>query len=261
MKFCLSSRQTSEYLKKANEIKVECKDIKQLYDLLDNYSDKIFILKVNLYDHIDSWEELSKINKIAKINNNIFILGLSKITDIVKANENGIKNYWQHPVYTFSEIEGILNIYGNKYKPEYFLLAPPLTHSLETVQKKIKGIPVRLVANLSFLDKLPRVNGVNGGWIRPEEVENYENYNVTVLEFWDCDLKKEQALYRIYAEDKQWPGDLGIIISDLNYLGNNRLIVPGAFIRKLNCGQVCASGYPCRRCYTILDFSCNELTK
>ena len=38
MKFCLSSRQSPEYLKQADEIKVQYRDMNQIYDLMDKYT-------------------------------------------------------------------------------------------------------------------------------------------------------------------------------------------------------------------------------
>ncbi len=46
MKVCLSSRQSSAYLKKADEIKVEFRDRNSLPDLFDAYPDAHVILEV-----------------------------------------------------------------------------------------------------------------------------------------------------------------------------------------------------------------------
>ena len=63
------------------------------------------------------------------------------------------------------------------------------------------GVPIRVVPNVAYNDGLDRVDGVCGTWIRPEDIDAYGEY-VTAVEFEDCDQKKEQAMYRIYAEDK-----------------------------------------------------------
>ena len=46
MKYCLSSRQSAEYLQKADEIKVLYRDIEQIYDLMDKYENKNIILNI-----------------------------------------------------------------------------------------------------------------------------------------------------------------------------------------------------------------------
>ena len=119
---------------------------------------------------------------------------------------------------------------------------------------KSLGIPVRAVANVAYNDGLPREDGVCGVWIRPEDVETYEPY-VSVIEFEDADPRKERALYRLYAEKKRWPGDLGMIITNFNHLGVNRLILPEVAEKRLNCAQKCQSGSACKICYRAVDLA------
>lgn len=82
----------------------------------------------------------------------------------------------------------------------YVRLDAPLFFDLPNV-KKI-GIPIRAVPNVAYNDGLDRTDGVCGTWIRPEDLEAYGEY-IDAVEFEDSDLKKEQAMYRIYAEDKE----------------------------------------------------------
>ena len=46
MKYCLSSRQIKKYLTKADEIRVESRDYRQISDLFIEYPDKMIILDV-----------------------------------------------------------------------------------------------------------------------------------------------------------------------------------------------------------------------
>ena len=131
-------------------------------------------------------------------------------------------------------------------------LAEPLFFEMDIVKQF--GVPVRMVPNVAYIDGLPREDGVCGTWVRPEDLDLYEDY-VEVVEFEDANLKKEQALYRIYAEQKNWPGDLQMIITNLNHDGLNRIIVPDFAEKRLNCGQRCQKTGNCKLCYRALTLA------
>jgi (2Fe-2S) ferredoxin len=91
-------------------------------------------------------------------------------------------------------------------------------------------------------------------WIRPEDVSTYEPY-IDLIEFIG-DITQEQALYRIYIEQKAWPGEVSDIITNLNYKGTNRLIPPHTFgIKRAVCGQRCQETGRCKICYRTLDLA------
>lgn len=117
------------------------------------------------------------------------------------------------------------------------------------------GVPIRAVPNVAYYATLPFDNGVIGSWIRPEDLYLYEEF-ISAVEFEDCDIKKEQALFRIYAEQKAWAGDLGMIITNLDYPGVNRMLPSSLTKRRMNCGQRCAMNRStCRLCYRYLDLA------
>jgi hypothetical protein len=128
----------------------------------------------------------------------------------------------------------------------------PLFFQMDKVQQI--GLPVRVTANISMREALPYADGVPGPWIRPEDVELYEPY-VDTIEFSRVNLEQERALYRIYAEQKAWSGDLGMIIQDINYLGVNRMIHSDITKTRLNCGQKCQENGYCRLCWRMLDLA------
>ena len=96
-------------------------------------------------------------------------------------------------------------------------------------------ITIRMSPNIAYYAYIPRGNGIIGGWVRPEDTEVYEEY-IDVFEFEDCDKKKEEALYRIYAEQKSWPSDLNGLISNLNYHASGKLILPDFAKVRIFCG-------------------------
>lgn len=69
-----------------------------------------------------------------------------------------------------------------------------------------------------------------GNWFRPEDYDYYSQYIDIGIFAWD-ELSQERAFYRIYAEDKEWIGDLKDIIFGLNYEGKNHLI-PSTLAKK-----------------------------
>lgn len=258
MKICLSSRQTPEYLQKADEIKIQYRDRNQIYDLIDDYSEKNLILECNSSE-LD-WKEIKKFDTLSKIKNNHLILRLSYIKDIKNAIDNNISSYWGYPITTYYELEGIMDAYGALSCPSYIYIGAPLTHDLDMVTKVAYAgcVPIRLLANVAHTDGLPHMNGVLGSWVRPEDLDFLETQNVDAIEFEDCDQKKEQALYRIYSA-KQWPGDLGLIITNLNYTGSNRMIPSETAQKRYGCRQACLTTSNCRLCYRMLDLANPEL--
>lgn len=196
------------------------------------------------------WDDIKRYNIITKEN---FIIALNNLEDAKLCKQENIKFYWNFPVSTFYELQSLKNLGA-----EYAIIDTPLTHSMNKVSKV--GIKIRTIPNIAYYSFIPREDGVCGSWIRPEDLELYESY-IDVIEFEDCDLKKEQALYRIYMEQKRWPGDLGMIITNLNYLGVNRMIPRELTIKRMNCEQRCQSNKSCNLCYRYLDLANPELLK
>ena len=127
-----------------------------------------------------------------------------------------------------------------------------IMHNLH--QAKIVNVPLRAVPNISFLDNIPRENGVNGNWIRPEDIDAYSLY-IDSIEFGGQPQKREQALYRIYAKNKQWSGDLGLLVQDLNYVGDNAYLSSDQTRLRMNCQHKCTTNKNCQICYNILKIS------
>lgn len=243
MKYCLKNRQESLYLKKADEIKVDFRDRRSIPDLIDNYPNATIILmcypgeEINWAD-CDKWRILSK---------DKFIMCVSTFDDMQACKDNGFQFYFGYPIKTFYELRAL-----KEMGVCYVRLAEPIFFQMDEVKKF--GIPVRAVPNVCYTDGFYRKDGVCGLWIRPEDVEAYEPY-VDVLEFEDADNDKEQALYRIYAEQKIWPGRMDMLFTNFNHDGYNRMILPEVAQRRLNCGQRCQGGGACKMCYRAVDLA------
>ena len=68
--------------------------------------------------------------------------------------------------------------------------------------------------------------------------------------------EKESTLYHVYAEQKTWPGNLNLIIDELNCDFDNRLIYDedNFAIRRMNCQQKCKSFGSCHYCVEQFQF-------
>jgi hypothetical protein len=248
MKYCISSRQTDEYLKLADEIKVAARDHKSIPDLAEKYPGAHIILDLqwNANEGITQ-EDLIQYNILCKQK---FILCTGDISPetIAFYEKNDIKYYWGFEVTTPYELQGLKNFTNVCY----VRVGAPLFFQQDLLKKF--GIPVRVTPNVAYHKYIPQKNGINGTWIRPEDLEVYEPV-VAACEFEAVrDNAHEQALFRIYRNQKAWPGDLDMIITNLDYPEKavNRLIPPEFVQARLNCGQKCASFGACQLCYRYL---------
>ena len=250
MKFCLHSRVDAEYLQKADEIKIDTRDYKSTPDMIDKYPDKDIILEL-FHKEDKDWNELRRWSILSKGH---LILCLDRPDDIPKAREIGAKYYLGYPVGSLYEANALI---ANGVC--YLVIGMPLFFQMKEVAAL--GVDCRCVPNVAYYDGIIREDGVCGQWIRPEDLEMYSPM-IDAVEFNYVKPDKEQALFRIYAEQKTWPGDLGMIIEHLNHLGVNRMISREVTISRMNCNQKCQkpSG-ACRICYRALLLADPEIIK
>ena len=117
-----------------------------------------------------------------------------------------------------------------------------------------QNVKFRMVPNVAYDAYIPRVDGICGQWIRPEDVKWYDA-GIYVFEFEDANLEKERALYDTYAIQKKWEGNLYFLITNLNkHIHNNGLPDDFGQIRS-NCGQKCMKTEICHYCKRAFDFA------
>ena len=254
MKICLNAQCRQEYLTKADEIKIRLKDLYKLIDYIDNYPNATFILYTrNIPEDTElTWKEIEQANKLCK---GQFIFAATTIQSIHECIARGIKFYLDKPITTYEELYWL-----KKSRAEYILIEAPLFFDLENV-KSICGNDclLRIAPNIAYYaNDIPRENGLQGSWIRPEDIDLYEGL-IDTIEFEDCNARKEEALFCIYKEDKKWLGDIDILITNLNKSIIGKYI-PKAFTKnRLNCRQKCFNGSLCDSCYRAAVLSTNEI--
>lgn len=135
-------------------------------------------------------------------------------------------------------------------------IAGELTHQLEFIDTLPIEIRVRVNSAGAPFNYEPLI----GGWFRPEDIENLSM--IDVCEFQATTIREEQALYRIYAENHAWPGELNMIIKDIpDSTIINRMIPPEFQEHRSNCRQRCQAGGLCRYCYRITKLANPTLLK
>ena len=250
MKYCLRNRQSAKYLRLADEIKMDYRDYKSLPDLLVDYPTKKIIIKIDYTIEEVDWLALDKSFRLAPKR---LIFCISSFEQAELCKKLGMLFYYGFPIQTFQELRFWID-----YGVCYVVLGAPLFFRLPVV-KKMCPVPIRAIPNVAFMGDLPYENGLHGTYIRPEDVEIYEPY-ISVFEFEDCDRDKEQGLYRIYAELKEWPGDLSDIITNFKYQGLNRIVYHEFAERRLNCRQRCEEEpNSCHWCQTLMDLADYEI--
>lgn len=213
-------------------------DRERLIDYTEEFPDKDFILCIPKdYEELN-WEMYKAYSE--KVN---FMLCIDNLKLASECHYYGIKFYWSYPCFTWYELRSLIAL-----EPCYITLNAPLSFELDKIQQAT-NIPVRLCPNLAYDAYIPRENGIYGTWVRPEDTEVYGAY-VDVFEFEAEDLNREAALLHIYKDNKEWPGNLNLLITNLNYNIDNRSIDEDLANKRVKCGQRCMRTETCHLCET-----------
>lgn len=248
MKVCLDARVSPEYLKQADEIKVQQRDVGIIMDLIEKYPKATIVLQAPQKIEEAGWKDIRDWHILSR---HQFILCAGTIEDIQQAVELGIPCFYGYPIETFATLRCFMRL-----GVSYVRLGAPLFFDLDKVKKVLgeDGPKIRGIANLCFMDRLPHGEGISGTWIRPEDLDKYDEYFYSI-EFDGVPVNKEEALFRIYIKEKAWAGPLSMLINGLESPAANRMISSNITDKRLNCGQRCESGGHCHNCYSELTMS------
>lgn len=239
MKYCLSSRQSKEYLEKADEIYVFWHDRKQIIDLGHDYTATIIL---ETPKDMDNWTEVEhEIVHYKNLAPNGFAVCLKTSILMEHCIANKVDFFFDYPVKTPYEAT-LLKDLGVKY----IYADAPLFFDQDFLNKL--GVQRRANPRKISLSPFGDPKACYGIWIRPEDTEYYKDTTIEFLDNENFPPKKiEQALYRVYAEEKEWRGMMSLIIPNFSK-EINRLVEPDLVKYRLNCEQTCQSGGSCRIC-------------
>lgn len=243
MRYCINARQPISIIKKANEVDLEWKDREYLPQLIVDAPG----IKINLYVPYDGMIAFDSLKDFINEGANIS-LGLSDISKKDSCNQYNIPYFQNNILSSYWEVENaILNGVSEIF------IGNDLFFDLENLSKY--KIPIRTIANLAVSNSnFLNDNGIKGTYIRPEDIEYYEQY-IDVLSFYAENLKAEETLLKIYQEDHYWPGTLSKIIYNLKENVDNRAL-PEEFAQvRINCRQKCMRNKTCNFCENAFKFS------
>lgn len=239
--YCVSARQPEIVLKQAEEMLMDYKDINVMYDYIEKYPNIKFVIRIPKDAEVN-WDELAGF--AARVN---LIIALEDMLQAETLKQLNLKYMWAYPVKTYDELSSLAELGASEV-----LLGAPLYFELADVARK--GMKIRLVANLCDDKMLPHKNGVCGTYVRPEDVNAYEEY-VTTLEFRTDSIKREAALFDIYHNKKVWPGNLNLLLDNFGVHVDNRGIQGNFAKMRMNCGQRCKKANRCHFCDTTIRLS------
>jgi len=220
----------------------------KLLDIVEKYPDKDIVMDLPEGVALD-WRNVASC--AAQLKNGELYIRMHKlvtILNVAKAKEYNLKFFYSEPVKTFYDMYAL-----KKLGVSYVYVDAPLFFQMDEVKKV--GIPLRLVPNRCYVaGTIPKADGLHGCWVRPEKLDLYEKY-ADIVEFHNISEKQELALYKVYIEDKAWPGSMNMIFHGFNLNMDNRLVYEGLDEARLNCGQKCETTKPyCHLCDKVKLF-------
>lgn len=247
MKIALHCRCDWTYLSKVDEIIVPWTDRGIISDFLDPETPQgkilttqsiILQIPYNIEFTPEVMGELSTYNTLGQGRMIFCVENFGHFNYFIDKN---FQYYYRYPITTYQDLRTL-----EELGVCYVRLGAPLFFQLGSIKT---AIPIRVVANdaTSGTDFIPK-HGVYGTWIRPEDLEGYEPY-VAAAEF-NVNHKqpeREQALYRIYFDDKEWPGELTDIFENFNVNCKNSMM-PNMTEYRLNCNHLCQRTGACDVC-------------
>lgn len=241
MKFSLPNRVSLEYFKKADEIKVSWADRNKMIDYIEQYPEKTYILAVGELNG-----ETDLILAYAEKLGGNFHCEVSNVNDLKHLIDLGVQAFWAYPIQTWEEF-----LYFKKLGVSYVRPGAPLFFELNKV--KSHGIPVRITPNAA---NYYSSNSACSTWVRPEDVDYYSEY-IDAFEFDWNSIVEAEALYRIYAEKKEWIDRIDKLIKHCDIKEFSSLFPKDFAEIRSHCRQRCMEGRDCKYCLEAVRLAGN----
>lgn len=247
MKFCLSASQNKETLLKADEIMVNWGDRNSILDLVDLNPQATIILYIDFYNIDAAIQQIKNYHNICKGQFIALVPSIDLIKECVAANiKCGM-------TFVTRDYQNLYMLYHMGAR--VFTIGGLLAHDLSFIKQRYPDIEFHICVNNAEGQPDGSYSGVSGGWFRPEDMDELSNY-IDVCQFDSESTAQERALYKIYAQDKAWPGLINLLIHNL-YVNDtlNNALPENFFERRKDCKQRCLSGGHCQFCNITLHIA------
>lgn len=133
--------------------------------------------------------------------------------------------------------------------------------SIDTLKKETRDIKLRANVNRSvFVTSIDKKN-IKTFFIRPEDMELYEDV-IDYFDFYSDSIEKEETLFKIYNRN-HFNNDFSLLFPYIPYESNNHLIPDRFCEKRLTCKQKCQTvkdnAKHCEACELEMDLV--ELTE
>ena len=257
MKYCLSGRQSKEYLQKADEIMVDWNNGKTIFDIIQiNPNARIIVRPTfdqTLFEENYKWLEEQK-----TLCHDNFAIACMDDEQANQCKKHNLDWFFAYPCRTFLQLRRAMIMGATDA-----YIADELCHSLDIIEEYFSNITIRVVANSAgwgTIEGDQYLNGVCGSWFRPEDLWLIDQIDVcefkTTISTDKDPILQEQALYKIYAEKHQWQGRVDDFVYDIKRQGLiNRLFNDDFQWYRNNCGMKCLKFGRCHYCETYANLA------
>lgn len=249
MRYSLSARQPKSYLQKVDEIVLAWRDRDILVDLLEINPNATIVLELDNTVKDEDWNKIKKFNTMCQWYFEVCCLNEQQME---MAKIHNLNFFYAGIIDSPYQINALVNygVCGAR-------IGGQLGHQLDFVATL--PIEIRVIANYAFnwLGYEP----IYSSWFRPEDLTQLTDI-IDVCEFSYEHREEGQALYRIYAEQKKWPGMLNMIIKQIDDGEILNEALPSDFQeRRSNCGMRCQVDGNCRFCKNMFRLAKAEVIK
>lgn len=254
MKYCLRyQRFNTELMKSADEILINYnKSDTTLLDFLQKYEEKRIIISVSDIEDFKLTREIEKIKAIRQVYTNFNICMRLETIDnelISELKECGIPFFIRKFVNDWDTFDGLI-----KLGVSDMYIVETLAFEMDKCGERAHefGINIRVFPNIAQ-SQFSNTEDIKKFFIRPEDVHYYESY-VDVFEFFG-DISKENTIYKVYAIDEQWFGELRELIIGLQDDIDGRYIIPRFGEKRVLCAKKCMKNGKCDLCNTVKELA------
>lgn len=246
MKYSLSYRVSPKYLAKVDEIRIPYKAIERIGEFAEKYPNADLLLEADFA--IPPEQELQTAATLAKGRLKARITNLEDADYYKSFNIPYIWSFSPKDLYELNAVyeSGVCEIQINSIF--FFQMSKEIARSLRFNPTEAASQAI-----------VPNVNTIVSPYMRPEDQKLYENH-IDILELSTETPEKEEALFRIYAEEGEWPGRIDFIIP-VETDAVNRMISPTFAQARYDCALGCLRGVHCHACERYLKMADPDLIK